>query len=76
MRFQKIMCTKSAIKLLMIALLGAVMAVSGCAIVGSKHKLYDGEVTSAVTILSSPTVQVAYIDNRICRFLEPSYRVR
>jgi hypothetical protein len=64
MRFQKVMCTKNVRKLLMIALLGMVMAVSGCAIIASKHKLYDGEVANAVTILSSPTVQVTYIDNR------------
>ncbi len=58
------MGTKNMVKLLMIALLGVVMTISGCAIVASKHKLYDGEVANAVTILSSPTVQVTYIDNR------------
>ena len=65
MRFQKTMHTKKMAKLLMVALLSAVIAVStGCAIIASKHKLYDGEVANAVTILSSPTVQVTYIDNR------------
>jgi len=64
MKFKKIMHTKKMAKLSMIALLGAVMTMPGCAIIASKHKLYDGEVENAVTILSSPTVQVTYIDNR------------
>ncbi|MBV1921195.1 MAG: DUF2057 domain-containing protein [Pseudomonadales bacterium] len=79
MRFQKIMYKvtlstvamrtnvmfeKLSSKLLVAIFIGAFMSVSGCAIIASKHKLYDGEVAGAVTILSSPTVQVTYIDNR------------
>ena len=64
MKFEKTQKTRKMVKLLMIVLLGVVMAVSGCAIIASKHKLYDGEVANAVTILSSPTVQVTYIDNQ------------
>ena len=69
MRFQSvmrtnIMCIKNVSKLLAIALVSVFMALSGCAIIASKHKLYDGEVANAVTILSGPTVQVTYIDNR------------
>ncbi len=59
----KSQCKKIMSNLLLFALLSTVIATSGCAIIASKHKLYDGEVANAVTILSSPTIQVTYIDN-------------
>jgi len=57
-------CTEKMLKRLMVVLMGVFMMLSGCAIIASKHKLYDGEVANAVTILSSPTIQVTYIDNQ------------
>ncbi len=59
-----IMFEKTRSKLLTVIFVGVFMSMSGCSIIASKHKLYDGEVGNAVTILSGPTVQVTYIDNR------------
>lgn len=59
----KSICAKNVFKKLAVALVVAVITLSGCAIIASKHKLYDGDVADAVTILSGPTIQVTYIDN-------------